>query len=86
VSCDNQRVAKILKRLPRDVNARAIAVARAAIGEADENIDPRPIEAIAKSGEKASKGGQARAATLTSPRKRQIAKRAAAARWKPKST
>ena len=74
-------MAIIPKRLPRDVNAHAIAVARLAIGDDGENIDPRPIEKITIARQRASKGGQQRSTTLTAMRKRQIAKKAAAARW-----
>ena len=74
-------VARIPKKLPRDVNARAVAIARIAIGEDDENIDRRPTEAVARTRERASKGGRGRASTLTPTRRSQIARKAAAARW-----
>ena len=62
-SCDNySQVARIPKKLPRDVNARAVAIARIAIGEDDDRINTRSIAAISVSREKAAKGGTARAA------------------------
>ena len=74
-------VALMPKKLLHDVNARAVAIARIAIGEDDDNIDHRPTEAVARTRERASKGGQGRASTLTPARRSQIAQKAAAARW-----
>jgi hypothetical protein len=74
-------VAKIPKRLPRDVNARAVTIARLLISDDDENIDPRPIDTITTAKRRAQKGGSARAASLPRKRRKAIAKAAASARW-----
>lgn len=75
-------MAKIPKKLPRDVNARAVAIARIAIGEDDDNIDSRPLDSISAARTRAAKGGTSRGGNLTAERRRQIAKKAAATRWK----
>jgi hypothetical protein len=80
--CDNGAVARIPKKLPRDSNARAVAIARMAIGEDEENIDTRPLDTITTARKRASSGGRARFSTLSPARRRQIAKKAAAARWR----
>jgi len=77
-------VAKILKRLPRDVNSRAVAIARAAIGDDDQNIDTRTIGTISTAKTKARQGGVGRAKSLSSTRRTAIAKTAASARWQKK--
>ena len=77
-------VPKVLKRLPRDVNARAVAIAKAAIGMDDENIDQRPIEQINVAKGRAAKGGDGRAARLSDDKRRAIAQKAAKARWRSK--
>jgi hypothetical protein len=75
-------VAKIPKKLPRDVNSRAVAVARIAIGEDDENIDHRTLDSISAVRTRAAKGGTSRAQNLTTEQRRQIARKAAASRWR----
>lgn len=83
--CDNLTVAKIPKRLPRDVNARAVAIARLAIEADSTELDGRPLDVISRAKDKSAKGGRSRAGSLNSFQKHSIAKKAAAARWK-KST
>jgi hypothetical protein len=69
------------KKLPRDVNSRANAIGKIATGE---TVLPEE-SAKAASGRKGGvKGGNARAASLTESRRKAIAKKAAAARWKAK--
>ncbi len=69
---------------PRDTNQLAKFIVDLATGEqseskpTDEGKDPAAVALGRKGG---LKGGQARAATLTSKRRRQIAKDAAKARW-----
>lgn len=72
---------------PRDTNQLAWQIVREATGEA-----PKPVElpdtrnpaavALAKLG--ASKGGHARAASLTPAKRKAIAKKAISARWAAK--
>lgn len=69
---------------PRDTNQLAWSIVRQATGE-----DPKPVElpdtrnpaAVALSKLGASKGGQARAASLTPDKRKAIARKAIAARW-----
>ena len=61
---------------PRDANQLAKFVVDLATGEAEEvKPDPSKVEA-------GEKGGRARAKNLTDQEKSEIAKRAAAARWR----
>lgn len=62
---------------PRDVSACAVHVAKLATGELSETIKPPPARAP-----KRAVGGKARAASLTPERRTEIARKAAAARWK----
>jgi hypothetical protein len=70
------------KNLPRDPNQRAKAILDIALGESDAEMepekDPRAVELGRQGG---LKGGQARAKKLSPERRREIAQRAAAARW-----
>lgn len=71
------------KRPPRETNELASYVLRVTTGEA-EKIEP-PVknphaQALSKLG--ASKGGKARAQSLSAKKRRAIAKKAAQARWK----
>ena len=65
------------QRLPADVIGGAIKVAKIATGEIEE--DKRAKSAAAELG---SKGGKARASKLSKKRRAEIAKKAAASRWK----
>jgi hypothetical protein len=75
-------VAKIPKRLPRDVNQRAHAIARMITEEEDANTDPRPIESIEKMRSRAAKGGRARSSSLSDAERTAIARKAARTRWR----
>jgi hypothetical protein len=69
---------------PRDINQLAFAVVAEATGTAPppkpERAKNPAAVALGKLG--ASKGGQARAAKLTAEERSEVAKKAAAARWK----
>ena len=70
---------------PRDANQLAWQIVQEATGQAPKPIeepDTRNPAAVALSKLGASKGGQARARALTPRKRSQIAKAAAAARWK----
>jgi hypothetical protein len=79
------------KKLPRDTNQMAAAIVRMTTGQEpkpqDEPDEPdtRNPAAVALSALGASKGGKARAKSLTKKARSQIAKRAATARWKKKT-
>ena len=60
-----------------DVNARAVMVARIAVGEIEEPVGKAPNRA--KGGRK---GAKARAASVADQQRSEIARAAAAARWK----
>lgn len=73
------------KRPPRDVNELASYVVRVTTGEADKIEPPRKnAAAVALAALGASKGGHARAKSLTKTKRKAIAKKAAIARWKPR--
>lgn len=65
------------EKRPADVIGAAILVGKLATGEATENLEPKSAAA-----ELGSKGGKARAAKLSKKRRAEIAKKAAATRWK----
>ena len=70
--------------MPRDTNQRAFAVVQQATGQAPTVAPPpdtRNPAAVALSKLGASKGGHARAASLSPARRRAIAKKAVRARW-----
>lgn len=70
---------------PRDTNQLAWQIVQEATGQAPEPIelpDTRNPAAVALSKLGAAKGGMARARALTLKKRTQIAKAAAAARWK----
>lgn len=66
------------KKNPRDVNALAAAIVAEATADATEGKNPAAV-ALGRLGGK--KGGPARAAKLTPEQRREIARRAARARW-----
>ena len=74
-----QKAPKGEKR-PADVIGTAIKVAKIATGEIDEDIDEDGKNKAAKA--LGAMGGKARAAKLSSKKRREIAEKAAAARWK----
>lgn len=71
------------KNLPRDPNQRARAILDIAMGESEAPLepvkDPRAVELGRLGG---LKGGKARAAKLSPERRSEIAKQAAAKRWR----
>ncbi len=67
------------QKRPADVVGCAVAVARIATGETEETTQQ---PAKRKAGQA---GGRARASTLTSERRSEIAHKAANARWTPQS-
>ncbi len=78
---------KIPKDLPRDPAQRAFQIVALATGEAqlpEEQPDTRNPAAVALGSLGASKGGRARAKSLTKVVRVKIAKKAAKARWKKK--
>ena len=70
------------EKRPADVNQRAVMVARIATGEIEDKVtdDGKNAAAVALG----RMGGKARAAAMSSRQRKQIAKRAAASRWKTK--
>jgi hypothetical protein len=67
------------EKRPADVNARAVLIAKIATGEI-EDVGRDPAKELHRKG--GLKGGRARAQTLSSEKRREIASRAAAARWR----
>jgi hypothetical protein len=67
------------QKRPADVNARAVMIAKIATGELEgaTTDDGKNAAAVALG----RMGGKARAAGLSARRRREIAKKAAAARW-----
>jgi hypothetical protein len=68
------------ERRPADVIGNAVHVMRIATGEIDENTPEQQGKGYARKG--GLKGGRARAAKLTDEQRSEIARAAAAARWK----
>lgn len=66
------------EKRPADVIGNAVHVMRIATGEIEET--PEPIKSAAA--ELGQRGGKARAASLSPEKRREIASRAAASRWK----
>lgn len=70
---------------PRDVNSLAkfivdVATGQAELPKTDDGKDPAAVALGRKGG---LKGGKARAASMTTKRRSEVAKKAAAARWNP---
>lgn len=65
---------------PADVIGNAVRVMKIATGEEEEELDEDGKNPAAKA--MGRKGGKARASKLTPEQRREIAKRAAAKRWK----
>ncbi len=63
--------------------ACAVHVGRIATGEIEESEQPPSSYSSEVEIERARKGGKARAASLSTERRREIATKAAGARWKP---
>jgi hypothetical protein len=66
------------ERRPADVIGNAVKVMRIATGEETEQLDSVKSAAA----ELGKRGGKARAATMTPERRAEIARKAAAARWR----
>jgi len=72
---------------PTDINQRALLITQIATGEVEETKEEQDLLKAAASalGRKGGlKGGKARAKALSSKRRSEIAKKAAAARWHKK--
>lgn len=81
ITCNTQYMAKNPKR-PRDPNQLAKLIVGIATGETkDTNQNERKDPSAVSMGKK---GGAARAKTLTSEQRKEIAKRAAKSRWSKK--
>ena len=70
------------QKRPADVIGAAVKVMKIATGEVEEDIDDDGKNKAAQ--ELGRKGGKARAAKLMPQRRREIARKAAAARWSKK--
>ena len=70
-------------KLPRDINQRAKAIVDLATGNpiTEEPLPEKNPAAVALGALGAAKGGIARAAKLSPKKRKEIAKKAAAARW-----
>jgi hypothetical protein len=68
-------------KMPRDLSQRAKAVWDIASGETQPEPDPRDPAAVERGHLGGIKGGKARAERLSPERRREIARKAAAARW-----
>ena len=68
------------QKRPADVIGNAVRVMQIATGEAEEEYDDDGKDPAAKA--LGRKGGKARAAKLTPERRSEIARKAAAGRWK----
>jgi hypothetical protein len=66
------------QKRPADVIGAAIRAAKIATGEIEEDLTPERSAAA----ELGSKGGKARASALSKKRRSEIAKKAAASRWR----
>jgi hypothetical protein len=74
-------------KMPRDVNQRAKLTVDWATGQADPEPEPAKDPAAIERGRAGGlKGGSARAEKLTPERRREIARKAAAARWKSEAS
>jgi hypothetical protein len=73
------------EKLPADLNKRAKSIVDIATGESEDRAKEKdPIKAAASALGRLGglKGGRARAKSLTKKQRQEIAKKAAAARWK----
>jgi hypothetical protein len=73
-----------MKKRPRDANQLGKLIIDIATGQVPDKSDEREKDpaAVALGRRGGLKGGKARAASLTSKKRSEIAKKAAAARWK----
>jgi len=65
------------ERRPADANQRAVMVARIATGEIEDKVPKNPAAVSL-----GRMGGNARAASMPAKKRKEIAKRAAKARWR----
>lgn len=72
------------EKRPADVIGNAVKVMRIATGEEPEDFGDAPAKNQAAA-ELGRKGGRKRADSMTPERRAEIAKKAAAKRWEPKS-
>jgi len=70
------------ERRPADVIGNAVKVMRSATGEEPEDFGPSEDGKDPAAKALGKKGGEARAAKMTSERRAEIAKKAAASRWR----
>jgi len=68
------------QKRPADVIGNAVRVMQIATGDAEEQIPTNNADPAARA--LGAKGGRARAATLSTRKKKQIARKAAKARWR----
>lgn len=69
------------QKRPADVNARAVMIAKIATGAIEESF---PDDGKNKAAQELGRlGGKARAAGLSAKKRKEIAKKAARARWAP---
>lgn len=68
------------EKRPADAVSNAVRVARIAVGDEEEVLEPVKKDPAAQS--LGAKGGAARAKNLSAKKKSEIAKKAAAKRWK----
>jgi hypothetical protein len=71
------------EKRPADTHAAAVMIAKIATGEIEDKVtdDGKNAAAVALG----RMGGKARAAGMSARKRKEIAKQAAAARWKPRS-
>ncbi len=69
------------EKRPADVIGAAVRVMKIATGDVEEDIDRADAGKNPAAVELGRKGGQARAAKMSAEQRREIAKKAAAARW-----
>lgn len=72
------------RKKPRDLNALARQIVDEATGEAPDADTGKDPAAVALGRKGGLKGGKARAAKLSAQRRKEIARKAAQARWKQK--
>jgi hypothetical protein len=76
-------MAKQPAKKPRDVNEMAANIIAQMTGDAPREAPPTKNPAAVELGRRGGlKGGKARAASLSAKKRKEIAKKAAAARWK----
>lgn len=70
------------QKRPADVTQNAVHVMRIATGQEQETGKPKNLAAVARGKKGGPQGGKARAASLSSAQRTEIAKKAAKTRWK----